>query len=108
MEVVTINERAFKAITSGKKTIEVRKNSDFFSNFEPGKLFNFLDTKSGNKILVETKRINCYKNLNDLIENEPLEIVNPYPEVKDSFSYYTEIYKGKTLGEWISIYFEIN
>lgn len=107
-EVIKVNERAFEAISFGKKRIEVRKNSKFFSNLDPGMNFYFLDTKSGNKILVETKRINCYKNLNVLIENEPLETVNPYPEVTDSFSYYTEIYKGKITGEWISIYFEIN
>jgi ASC-1-like (ASCH) protein len=107
-EVVTVNERAFKNISSGKKRIEVRKNSKFFSNFEPGINFYFLDTKSGSKILVETKRINCYKNLNDLVENETLELVNPYPDVDDSFSYYTKIYKGKIQGDWISIHFERN
>ena len=110
MEIVIVNQRAIEYIKKGEKKIEVRKDSSFFSNFEPGKVFYFLELKNLQKILVKTTRINTYKNLPDLLFNENINIINPYIDcstVDDSLSLYKKHYKNKISGDWISIYFDL-
>ena len=110
MEVIIVNERAIEYIKKGEKRIEVRKDSSFFSNFEPGKIFYFLELKTLQKILVRTTRINSYKSISDLLFSENINIINPYPcfsSVDDSLSLYKKHYKNKISGDWISIYFDL-
>ena len=110
MEIVIVNERAFEFIKNGNKKIEVRKDGAFFCNFEPGKIFYFLELKNRQKVLAKIIRINTYQNLTDLILNEPMEIVNPYPDIvtiEDSILLYKKHYKNKISGDWISIHFSL-